>query len=367
MKLTLYRPNEVTQVGQLACLNHDGIRPANDLDSFEFIAKFYGVEILHSNNIEICDLVVFNLHRSNIYTNLNPSLLVNETIWKQCKQLDIPVVFWHSGECHQNVTAPWFSFAKQHIGQLPYYVDSNANIVNNNHLFFDSSEIFVKKSDQSDMFTASRISTEIKYKLCLFTHRSEPHKHVVYNHIKDKYTNDAYCHYSNPLDISNDIRYKTFLNKHSFNKVPNKSNWVSNQTVRSIKDSSSIIVTLNSYFIKSFTDSGFEPLYITEKFLLDLITNKPIIPIGHPGTVRYLQNLGFEFPKWIDYRYDEVVDDNDRLSRILLTIDNLFKLKNLKDLSLEFQRNTVNAHVASTISFKNNFLEILNKILDKNA
>ena len=53
-------------------------------------------------------------------------------------------------------------------------------------------------------------------------------------------------------------------------------------------------------------------LVVTEKTYDPLIKGHFILPFSNCGFVAYLKTLGFKFPNFIDYSYDQVTDDNSR-------------------------------------------------------
>ena len=76
---------------------------------------------------------------------------------------------------------------------------------------------------------------------------------------------------------------------------------------------------------------------VTEKTFSAFLKGHIILPFSVTGFVQYLKTqYGFKFPKWIDYRYDSIYDDNLRLQSYLraveelkrLPLDNLAKLAN---------------------------------------
>ena len=68
---------------------------------------------------------------------------------------------------------------------------------------------------------------------------------------------------------------------------------------------------------------------ITEKTFDPLIQGNFILPFGYPGLIKDILSYGFKLPKWIDYSYDEVLDDDKRFDAYMES------LKKLNDYSLE--------------------------------
>jgi len=355
MHLKLYREFLDCPVGHKPGWTHKGIRDINSIDCFENIARAYDYTIEYTTHVSDADLVVFNLNRNHIYTNLNPILLLDSSNLLEIAKSTVPVVFWHSGESHLTVTASWFTASNLALGRPIWYVDSNYVSGGDQHLFFDSAEFFIERS--SSRISALR-NDQLQYNFFICTDRSDIHKHIVCNYLRKNHPS-AYTHYLNPMDL--DQRYHQHLV--SFDKsTPQASQRLTESQIGNIINQTMVILSLNSYFIKDFgSPESYVPLYITEKFLVDLMTNKPVVPIGHSGSVGYCKQLGFEFPNWIDYSYDDIKNDDDRMSAILNEVDRLSNL-DLAKLSQEFSSSTDNMTRAKNFTAKPMFLELASKI-----
>jgi hypothetical protein len=74
---------------------------------------------------------------------------------------------------------------------------------------------------------------------------------------------------------------------------------------------------------------------ISEKTINAMVTHRPFIMCGPPGTLRMLQEMGFQtFDKFWPEDYDMIQSNQDRLASICQTIDyvNSFKLEELKEM-----------------------------------
>ena len=91
-----------------------------------------------------------------------------------------------------------------------------------------------------------------------------------------------------------------------------------------------------------------------------LPTNKPIIPIGHKGYVAYHRKLGVEFPDWIDYSYDDIDNNEQRLRKVISVIEHVSKMENLTELSNEFHKTSNNKTLYEALSFKQEFINVVN-------
>lgn len=58
-------------------------------------------------------------------------------------------------------------------------------------------------------------------------------------------------------------------------------------------------------------------LHLTEKIFKPIVAQRPFILVAAPGNLGYLKSYGFEtFDSWIDERYDEIQDPDERLDAI---------------------------------------------------
>jgi len=365
--LILYRNDKKIPLGHVAGFFHQGIRHEHDRDSFEKISEYYGYTVNYSDNVSDCDMIVFNLHRNHIYSNLNPVLFVEENVWEIAKAKQIPIVFWHTGECHDVVTESWFTFAEMYVQQKIWYVDSNARLASDYHLFFDSSNLLNKDV----YFEPTDMSRDIqtKYKFFCCTRRTDYHKHIIMKHLKTNHANTSWTKYTDAdvTCISPMQEYQKCFPDFSIEYITPDSENLSDIDLLNKQLESSVIITLNTYFVKSLNyNDCYDPLYITEKFSQELSTNKPMIPVGHHGTLGYLRDLGFNFPSWIDYSYDNEKNENKRMKMILNEIDRLSKLSNLQQLSEQFQEISNNHKVFCSMNFKSEFTNCVNSVLGIN-
>jgi hypothetical protein len=366
MHLTLYREFIDCPLGHKPGWTHSGIRKdgrgPNDTSNFEYITEKYSYTISYTTDIITADLVVFNLDRNHVYTHLNPILLLDSKNLQSIKNSSVPVVFWHAGECHSVIVQPWFTMACSVLQRGIWYVDSNYNTNAHNHLFFDGAEFFREKNRIKDRIDAlSLANSGLKYKFFMCTTRSDMHKHIIYNHLNNHHGPHSYRHYLRPEEI--DSYHSDNSLKFFDHSTPPVSNQLSETEIGTVIGQSAVIISLNSYFVREHNvPPDFFPLYITEKILLDSMTNRPILPVGHKGSVAYYKNLGFDFPGWIDYSYDFILDDSKRMQAILDEIDRLSRL-DLSALSAEFSATTNNMSLAMNYTARLLFDSIMSKIL----
>jgi len=77
--------------------------------------------------------------------------------------------------------------------------------------------------------------------------------------------------------------------------------------------------TFASIYTETITTTG-ETRAITEKTWDPLIKGHFIIPFGYSGLINDIKKYGFKLPDWIDYGYDLIVDDNQRLDAWLTVV-----------------------------------------------
>jgi hypothetical protein len=83
-----------------------------------------------------------------------------------------------------------------------------------------------------------------------------------------------------------------------------------------------------------------QKLHLTEKIFKPIVCRQPFILIAAPGNLKYLKSYGFKtFDRWIDESYDEEIDSDLRIQKIVLEIDKLSKLSysQLQDMHHEMQ------------------------------
>lgn len=91
-------------------------------------------------------------------------------------------------------------------------------------------------------------------------------------------------------------------------------------------------ITFDNYestFVSIVTESlVFEDtLFISEKTWKPIYVGHPFIIYGNRHTLKYLKSLGYKtFDKWWDESYDDEIDDNIRLSKIVKIIEELKKI-----------------------------------------
>jgi len=80
-----------------------------------------------------------------------------------------------------------------------------------------------------------------------------------------------------------------------------------------------------SVYVETITTNG-ETESITEKTWDPLIKGHFILPYAYPGIVQDLRDMGFKFPDWIDYGYDNILNDDERFEEFLKSLKDLLAL-----------------------------------------
>jgi len=88
--------------------------------------------------------------------------------------------------------------------------------------------------------------------------------------------------------------------------------------------------TVVSVYVETIGGSNLHPDQVgvmTEKTFSPFIKGHFMLPFSAPGFVQFLKSqYGFKFPDWIDYNYDSIYNDDDRLTAYLNSVK---KLKSL--------------------------------------
>ena len=103
---------------------------------------------------------------------------------------------------------------------------------------------------------------------------------------------------------------------------------------------------------------------MSEKTFKPLAFYHPFVVYGRPGVLKRLHYLGFEtFPELFDESYDQIEDDQARLSQVVSAIDN-FKMVPHNNIILEkFEHNHNLFYNTSSINYRIN-IDIIEPILN---
>jgi len=96
----------------------------------------------------------------------------------------------------------------------------------------------------------------------------------------------------------------------------------------------------NSSYISIYVETittGIRTKTITEKTWDPLIKGHFILPFGYCGLIKDIESYGFKMPKWIDYSYDQELDDNRRWQKYEQSVKNILK-KSLEEIDDLYQK-----------------------------
>lgn len=101
-----------------------------------------------------------------------------------------------------------------------------------------------------------------------------------------------------------------------------------------------LIPIKNSYYTESIVSVYGETIgtgkygvnTITEKTYIPLVRGHFIMPFSYKGIIKDIENFGFKLPKWIDYSYDMIDNDLERLDAFITSVLKLRQMS-LEDLT----------------------------------
>lgn len=83
--------------------------------------------------------------------------------------------------------------------------------------------------------------------------------------------------------------------------------------------------TYVSIYVETLCATGWDTRCITEKTLDPLIKGNFILPFSYAGFIKDVQRYGFKLPDFIDYSYDDILDNDKRFFGFLFSIDRMFR------------------------------------------
>jgi len=219
----------------------------------------------------------------------------------QDKKIPIENVFYTDGNYQlDNNHAVIKSFSQNYTANC-FYIEEGEVGSNLSHFKLTEEQIDKKKN----------VKLEKKY-IC-YNRLHKPHREQVVNWIKEKqYLEEGYVSF--PPDLILD--YTNF-----------DDNWAYHKICHQHYDTSFFSIVNESQF-GSYTHT-----FLTEKTWKAIFNFHPFVIVGSPNSLRYLKERGFDtFEDIFDSSYDSIIDEDKRLEKILLTLDNFFKNNNIKKL-----------------------------------
>lgn len=83
--------------------------------------------------------------------------------------------------------------------------------------------------------------------------------------------------------------------------------------------------TYVSIYVETLCATGWDTGCVTEKTLDPLIKGNFILPFAYSGFIKDVQRYGFKLPDFIDYSYDDILDNDKRFFGFLDSIDSMFR------------------------------------------
>jgi hypothetical protein len=99
-------------------------------------------------------------------------------------------------------------------------------------------------------------------------------------------------------------------------------------------------------------------IHITEKTFEPLIKGHFILPFSNPGTIGRLRTMGFQFPDFINYRYDTLVDEHARYSEYCNELARLMEMDLFKLHEEHHDMFVHNQQCIHTIPYDNRILKV---------
>ena len=86
-------------------------------------------------------------------------------------------------------------------------------------------------------------------------------------------------------------------------------------------------------------------LHLTEKIFKPIVAGRPFILVAAPGNLSYLKRYGFRtFDRWIDERYDDIIDNDQRLDHISREITRIGSLSKAELNEMQNDMRSVTDH-----------------------
>lgn len=142
------------------------------------------------------------------------------------------------------------------------------------------------------------------------------------------------------------MKYRELLKNNLNTKngyLSNKDNMLLPEGLDQDHGSGTWLPVANNYYTDSYVSIYIETLTfgqdvksVTEKTFDPLIKGHYILPFGYSGLIKDIENYGFQLPKWIDYSYDNIINDMDRFCKFIESVNHV---TNLSTTELKFHQN----------------------------
>lgn len=95
--------------------------------------------------------------------------------------------------------------------------------------------------------------------------------------------------------------------------------------------------TYVSIYVETLCATGWDTRCLTEKTFDPLIKGNFILPFAYSGFIKDIKNYGFKLPDFIDYSYDDILDNDKRFFGFLFSIDLIFR--HVQDFRKAYEEN----------------------------
>jgi hypothetical protein len=120
----------------------------------------------------------------------------------------------------------------------------------------------------------------------------------------------------------------------------------------------------NSSYISIYVETittGIHTKTITEKTWDPLIKGHFILPYGYSGLIRDIKSYGFSLPTWIDYSYDQELNDDRRWEKYAQSVKSILE-KSLEEIDELYQKDKEILEHNRTIFFTRSYDTLYDKI-----
>jgi len=106
------------------------------------------------------------------------------------------------------------------------------------------------------------------------------------------------------------------------------------------------IVSETCYYVKDpYDEENFPGVFFSEKVYKPLLMKHPFILVAFPGSLKYLQQLGYKtFSPWIDESYDAEYDDMKRMHMLIAEIKRLCNLSDSEWCDMQVNLESIVEH-----------------------
>ena len=193
--------------------------------------------------------------------------------------------------------------------------------------------------------TINSFSTNFDKKFLFLNRIPKIHRVMMYEEMKKNNLLSS-CYYSfNPQKYTT---YLGFSKEHETKSVENEYTFIDDGKLEYWEsDKFNIDYYHNNSFCNIITESEYESdiIFFTEKLTKTILSQQPFLVLSSAGYLKKLKELGFKtFNNWWDETYDDVIDLNERIHKLIKTIKYINNLKNEEICNNKIQMKNVLKH-----------------------